>query len=275
MNKTVNFRIEMGSYRKFLHLLEQAPKQARYACRNTLNDIAREVRSETIKQKNIGMTLRNTGLVRKSITYERADITDSISRMESVVGSSGIETRFTGFGEQEGVRVNKRKRMATKLGRRLKKQVIPKEYRANNNFPVVQKMVGKRGLKTDRNVIAYFNRLAHTPGRLKSRFGTNQFMISRTSTYSGKRLLKGIYQFGVSYQRYYHPEIRGGRSRKAILHRFEPLQVSPENMKSKLQPKENQWLRRNTKSYYQSGKAEKRLIENSTKQIELIAKYRR
>lgn len=257
------------------HLQKQAPKQFKYAAKYTLDNMAFDISKESKKPKNLGMTIRNKGLVRKSITYRPAKL-QSVDLMSSEIGSSGIAERFTGFGEQEGTRTAKRKRIITKKGRGNRhKAILKKRARINNkmaNIAEVEKMRGVRQTGPKSSVsraIAYLMRLKREGG-LAAKFGDSEYIMS-SKTYSGGIVKKGSYKF---IRRSGRIDRKTKRFQRGSALGLETQQYSP-LQKSRLQPKRNLWLTRTTKSYMKTSRPVFHLRKNMDKQIKFLSKFKK
>lgn len=253
-------------------MLSLYPKQAKRAIFYSLNDMAKDIRNQSIMQKNSKMTIRNRGLARKSITYKRAELKSSINMMYSQIGSSAIGNRFTGFGEQEGVIVNRRKRFPTKHGRKTKRAIIPNNLRANQPMKVLDNYIGRKNIRTHRNAIAYLN-------RMHGRSNHNAIGLFRTNKdfdYNGQTLKKGIHRFGKGSAGKYNTTFGKVRpSANYTKYKLETIQVEPDMPTQKLQPKENHWLRRTTETYFRSPKPQEVVRNNLNKQVEFIRRTAR
>jgi hypothetical protein len=262
------YKIEDKELKLMRKMQLQAPKQFLHAARFTVNDMARDLRGVSIKDIKSTMVVRNPSIIRKSVTYTRAK-PGPINQMFSVVGSKATDVRFTGLGEQEGVRTHQRKRYITKKGRGRKRQKLARARRYNNKFLNISEQARKLGSNGHKRSIAMASRL-YREGKL-GRYGDPKIFI-QSERPSGSRLPKGMMTFSkaksgdISRKRGKRP---AGRART-----LQVLQVFPKNV-GDLQPKLNPWLRRSTERYLKTSSPQKHFRRNMKKQVTLMRKYRK
>jgi hypothetical protein len=261
-------KLDDKAFQLFRKMQKKAPKQLVYAGRFTLNDMARDLRGVSLKTVDEKMTIRNKGLTRKSITYRRAS-GSNLSSMESKVGSAAIATRFTGFGEQEGAKVVRRKRFATKRGRRRWRGKIPAKHRHNRKFPNLTDAIGMRNVGKEERALAMFGRL-HREGKL-GRLGDDKIFV-KTKYTRGSKLPRGMMRFGPNKSR--NRNSYRTKTKRKYNTSIRVLQVQPKK-KSILQPKVNKWLRTSGKRYFATGKPNMHFIRNMNKQVEFMKKFKK
>lgn len=260
---TAIYKADFDEAKLFKAMVKKAPKQARYAVRNTLNDMAREMRPVSIDDLKDTMTIRNKGLTKKSIQYQRASI-GGISEMQSLVGSKGIAVRFTGFGEQEQKRVAKRKRIISKKGRGRKRAKLKEKFRMNAPHANINSLVGKKNIRSESQAMAYMIRLRRKNRRLPGG-SEDTFVVTKTSF--GGRMRKGVYQIKVRKSKRDTSDYSAGTSK--ILR----IQYEPRRKKS-LQPKRNPWLTRSSNRYMKTTGPRQAFKKNMIKQVEFARRMR-
>ncbi len=282
-------------------MIQKAPKQFKYATRNTLNIYARDIHHGSIEFIKDTQTIRNKSVVeKKGVHYDKTKLA-SVDMMTTYVGTRSNTPRFTGFGEQEGIR-HKRKRFATVTGRRSKSAKIAQKYRMNPNNDVdsVEQFLGERGLNKHSRIVAWMARLMNGGkvggGHPGDNFRDNKAIkVIKAFELGNSELQAGVHSIkaggfiraidkvadselwaaafvdkmnGVprsnrrKYTKQYHSTKKKPR-----------LKISGANIEgdqNKLQPTPTNWLRKSTANYFKSGRAETVLFQECERMIDIF-----
>lgn len=255
--------------------LKNAPKQHRYAAMFTLNDMARDVRNDTIKPENNQLTVRNKGLTRKSITYKRADLAP-VDQMISTVGTAAIAQRFDSFAPQQGTRFARRTRLITKKGRGAWNRKLRKANRMNNDFANLDVIKRQSGFGGDRSrAMAGIFRMK-ADGELGKYGSVNKIVIPQTIKFktkklpNGKKRKGGTIQMGL-YQVYATKSAQKHKNRGTnhSYGQLSAIQMVPKKRRE-LQPKRNTFFERTAHRYLRTSRGETHYIRNMRKQLKFI-----
>lgn len=278
-------------------MIKNSPKQFSYAARNTLNEIAIDIRKESIISINREMVIRNKSLPRKSMWAEKAKLSSDVSSMFSEIGSinAGI-TRFTGWGEQEGVRTHKRKRFATTLarGKRSKRSLPAKDRMNTGSVSKLENLTKYKGVnnRADR-ALAMSARIMHGGKTSISEhfMSNNRLMVTGDHNELKHDFAHGIWGMRPVNRRPWdnirNKELKnkiaaqkaaGIPKKKRDVYRpitrhlkglsFSGINIS--DKKKSLQPKKHPWLKPTVYKYMGSEKPKRAFRNNLNKQVQFL-----